>query len=275
MGLTKEMPSLGQQLKQAREERGLTIKQIADGTHIGTPFLQAIESDNYESLPGGIFNRAFVRKFAGQVGFDQEQAVKLYDEQLMEMGGEPAKTSYLGLGDEIEAKSASGNGLLLALIAVIVLGAILYAAYLAFAPSRAQSQPTAADPLPTPQATATVVAIAPDASTSPTVSPSPTPASAPVSELRVQLSANSGDCWINFQSDLGKSEQAFLKQGESREFTVSEKINFLRLGNLPALNITINGRRANADKLAPNRKDKDVVAKNVVITKDNFQQFVE
>ncbi|MEP7342476.1 MAG: RodZ domain-containing protein [Acidobacteriota bacterium] len=273
------MPSLGQQLKQAREERGLTIKQIADGTHIGTPFLQAIESDNYESLPGGIFNRAFVRKFAGQVGFDQEQAVKLYDEQLMEMGGEPAKTSYLGLGDEIEAKSASGNGVLLALIAVIVLGAILYAAYLAFAPSRAQSQPAAADPLPTPQATATAIAIAPDASTSPTVSPSPeasaspTPASAPVNELRVQLSASGGDCWINFQSDLGKSEQAFLKQGESREFTASEKINFLKVGNLPALNITINGRRANADRLAPNRKG--VVAENVVITKDNFQQFVD
>src|SRR5207244_12675374 len=114
----------------AHEKRNVTIQQIADATHIGSRFLQAIEHDNYDILPGGVFNRAFVRKFAGQVGFDQEQAVKLYDEQLLEMGGEPAKTSYLGLGDEIEAKSSSGNGLLLALIAVIVLCAILYAAYL-------------------------------------------------------------------------------------------------------------------------------------------------
>src|SRR5258706_9353291 len=244
------MPSLGQQLKQAREERGLTIKQIAEGTHIGTPFLQAIESDNYESLPGGIFNRAFVRKFASQVGFDQEQAVKLYDEQLVEMGGEPVKTSYLGLGDEMEAKSSSsGNGLLLALIAVIVLGAILYAAYLAFSPSRRLSDSNAAAQLPPQPATATPApaetpnaTASPEASVSPTVSPTP---EATTSGLRIKVTADTSDCWMNLRPDSAKIEQITLKQGETCEFTVDEKLTFIRVGNLPALNIAINGKRAN------------------------------
>src|ERR1043165_3182132 len=159
------MPSLGEQLKQAREQRGLTIQQIADATHIGSRFLQAIESDNYDILPGGVFNRDFVPKFASQIGFDPEQAVKLYDEQLAEMGGEPSKTSYLGLGDEMEAKSSSGNGLLLAFIGVVVLGAILYAAYLAFPPPRTRSESPAAPPLPTPQ-----TVISPTPVTSPGIS---------------------------------------------------------------------------------------------------------
>ena len=255
----------------------MTIKQIAEGTHIGTPFLQAIESDNYESLPGGIFNRAFVRKFAGQVGFDQEQAVKLYDEQLVEMGGEPAKTTYLGLGDQMEAKASSGNGLLLALIAVIVLGAILYAAYLAFSPSRKLSNPNAAAQLPPPPATVTPAlaetpnaSASPEASVSPTVTPTP---AAIASGLRVKVTADTSDCWINLRPDSAKTEQITLKQGETREFTVDEKLTFIRVGNLPALNISINGKRANPDKLAPNRKG--VVVDNVVITKDNYQQFLD
>jgi len=276
------MPSLGEQLKQAREARGLTIQQIAEATHIGGRFLQAIESDTYDILPGGVFNRAFVRKFASQVGYDQEQAVRLYDEQLAEMGGEPAKTSYLGLGDELEAKSSSGNGLLLAFIAIIVLGAILYAAYLAFSPSRTHSEPNPVVALPSPTPTATptatpVAAESPSASPSPEASASPTPSPesdrAAAEGLRVQLIANGGDCWVNFQTDSGKTENVTLRQGENRDFLANEKLKFIRLGNLPALNIVINGKRANPDKIAPNRKG--LVVNNVVITKDNYQQFLD
>lgn len=264
-----QMPSLGQQLKQAREERGVTIHQIADATHIGVRFLQAIESDDYGILPGGVFNRAFVRKFARQVGFDEEQAVKLYEEQLSEMGGEPAKTSYLGIED-MDAKSSSGNGLLLSVIAIIVLGAILYAAYIAFTPTSSGSSSQSSVATPTPQAAATPAATE---SPSATVEPSPTPEEVAVNGLRIQLNAVSADCWISYRTDGGKNESATLVQGESREFEAEEKITFIRFGNLPALNITINGKRANVDKLAPNRTG--VVVDNVVITKDNYQQFID
>lgn len=89
----------------------------------------------------------------------------------------------------------------------------------------------------------------------------------------MQVIANGGDCWINFQTDGGKTENITLKQGENRDFDATEKLRFLRLGNLPAVNILINGKRANPDKIAPNRKG--VVVDNVLITKDNFQQFID
>ncbi len=262
-----KMASLGQQLKQAREERGITIHQIADATHIGARFLQAIESDDYGILPGGVFNRAFVRKFARQVGFDEEQAVRLYEEQLTEMGGEPIRTSYLGIEDA-ESKSSSGNGLLLSFIAILVLGAVLYAAYIAFTPSSAGSgsDPNAATPIP--QATDTPVEVTP----TPETSPSPTPEIA-ANELRINVNANLDACWISYRIDGGKNETATLAQGESREFLATEKITFIRFGNLPALNITINGRKVNLDKLAPNRTG--VVVDNVLISKDNYQQFLD
>ena len=87
------MASLGQQLKQSREEKGISLQEIAESTHISIRFLQAIENDAYDVLPGGVFNRAFVRKFARQVGFDEEQAVNLYQEQWQEQGGEPERVT--------------------------------------------------------------------------------------------------------------------------------------------------------------------------------------
>lgn len=267
------MASLGQQLKKAREERGVTIHDIAAATHLGARFLQAIENDDYKILPGGVFNRAFVRKFARQVGMDEEQAVRLYEEQLKESGGEPEKSSYLGLGDEMEAKASSGNSALLTVILIIVLGAIGASVYLAFFRNSGDTNIVApVAPTPTPTATPTPIE-SPVASPSPETSPSPSPTPENISGLRVQLIANLDDCWVSFRADGGKNEQATILKGESRELQATEKISFIRVGNLPALNILVNGRRVNLDKLAPNRKGQ--VVDNVVISKENYQGFVE
>ncbi|MEK7833099.1 MAG: RodZ domain-containing protein [Acidobacteriota bacterium] len=260
------MASLGQQLKQAREERGVSIKQIADATRLGSRFLQAIENDDYKILPGGIFNRNFVRKFAHEVGMDEEQAVRLYDQQLVEMGGEPTRTAYLGLSDEAEAKASSGNTMLIALLTVVVLGAVLGAVYLAFFNSSKEPTKSIADATPVVNATP---AATPTATPTPEASPTPEE----ISGLRIQLIANQAECWVSFRADGGRNEQASLKLGESRELLAKEKITFIRVGNLPALNILINGKRANTEKLAPGLKG--LVANNVVITKDNYKGFIE
>jgi hypothetical protein len=63
-----------------------------------------------------------------------------------------------------------------------------------------------------------------------------------------------------------------LKQGETKEITANEKL-VLYLGNYPALSIKINGKPVNPDKLVPNRTG--VVVKNLVITKDNLQSFLD
>ena len=72
------MASLGAQLRQAREQRGVGLDEIAQTTKIGTRFLRALETDHYEQLPGGIFNKGFIRAYARAVGLDEEKAVAEY-----------------------------------------------------------------------------------------------------------------------------------------------------------------------------------------------------
>jgi cytoskeletal protein RodZ len=65
----------GARLKKEREQRGVTLDDIALSTKIGKRFLQALEDEHFEQLPGGIFSRGFVRAYARHLGIDEEQAV--------------------------------------------------------------------------------------------------------------------------------------------------------------------------------------------------------
>ena len=72
------MPSFGEKLKKEREKRAVTLEQISVSTKIGTRMLQALEENKFNQLPGGIFNRGFVRAYARCVGMDEDQAVADY-----------------------------------------------------------------------------------------------------------------------------------------------------------------------------------------------------
>ena len=58
------MSSFGERLRQEREARGISLDDIAKATKIGTRSLKALEEENFSILPGGIFNKGFVRAYA-------------------------------------------------------------------------------------------------------------------------------------------------------------------------------------------------------------------
>ena len=72
------MPSFGAKLKLEREKRAITLEQISTSTKIGTRMLQALEEEDFDRLPGGIFNKGFVRAYARHVGLDEDQAISDY-----------------------------------------------------------------------------------------------------------------------------------------------------------------------------------------------------
>ena len=72
------MPSFGEKLKQEREKRKITLEQISASTKIGTRMLQALEEDKFNQLPGGIFNKGFVRAYSRFLGLDEDQTVAEY-----------------------------------------------------------------------------------------------------------------------------------------------------------------------------------------------------
>ncbi len=65
------MESLGARLKREREQRKITLDEISLSTKIGTRFLLAIEEEQFDQLPGGIFNKGFVRAYARYLGVDE------------------------------------------------------------------------------------------------------------------------------------------------------------------------------------------------------------
>jgi cytoskeletal protein RodZ len=70
--------TLGEKLRQAREERGATISEVAEQTRISPLYIESIERDDYRTLPGGIFNKGFVKSFARHVGIDEQEALQDY-----------------------------------------------------------------------------------------------------------------------------------------------------------------------------------------------------
>lgn len=75
------MPStpFGDRLKREREMRGVSLDEVAAATRIAPKFLEALENDQWDQLPGGVFNRGFIRSIARFLGMDEDNLVAEYD----------------------------------------------------------------------------------------------------------------------------------------------------------------------------------------------------
>ena len=80
------MASFGENLRRERELRGVDLHEMAEATKISLRFLQALEQDRVDVLPGGIFPRAFVRQYGKYLGLDPERLVA---EFVFAFGGDP------------------------------------------------------------------------------------------------------------------------------------------------------------------------------------------
>ncbi len=169
------MGSFGDRLRREREMRGISLDEIATATKISARNLRALEEEKFNQLPGGIFNKGFVRAYAKFLGIDEEQIVAEYvtaseeTESSREFKFKEFSKPEIKQDDEqeisLEPKSQWGT------IAVIVLIAVLiYAGYSTYqrkklerAQQQSQSQavaPPVSKPAPPP--------VTPVASTTPT-----------------------------------------------------------------------------------------------------------
>jgi len=76
--------AFGEKLRKQREQRGIALDAISHTTKISTRMLRAIEEEHFDQLPGGVFNKGFVRAYARQVGLNEEEAVTDYLTALRE-----------------------------------------------------------------------------------------------------------------------------------------------------------------------------------------------
>ena len=84
------MASFGENLRRERELRGVSLREVAEATKISLRFLEAFEKDRIDLLPGGLFQRAFVRQYAEFLGLDPEKTVSEFLYEHREAGPEKA-----------------------------------------------------------------------------------------------------------------------------------------------------------------------------------------
>ena len=72
------MGEFGDKFRKAREKKELSFDDVSNVTKIGSRMLQAIEEEHFDQLPGGVFNKGFIRAYARHLGLNDEEAVTDY-----------------------------------------------------------------------------------------------------------------------------------------------------------------------------------------------------
>jgi cytoskeleton protein RodZ len=265
------MSNFGAGFKRARESSGLPLEKIAAETRISSRFLTAIENEDFHLLPGGVFNRGFIRAYAERIGLDPEQALADYD-RISVAVEEPAEV--LRNVERASMRKTERNlypiaaGILLLLIAVYYVvtrnGATGSAAETA--PPAATEQPAALVPAPAPPIEPPLAEITTNpetATTSTTTStttsaPLPAPAPAPL-PLPVQTPATvpppsagrpaalvldidvTDLSWVKIATDGNVVLSDTLTPGSTRRFTATSSID-VSIGNAGGTSLKINGR---------------------------------
>jgi len=256
------MGSFGDRLRREREQRGITLDDVALTTKIRAGLLKALEEEKFEQLPGGIFNKGFVRAYAQHLGIDEEQAVADY----LVASGEapiPPKPGEIGAArsevaepriqlvrEEKQERSVPSRpwSLWAGLLVLLVVGAAAWLYY--HGESRAETPSAAAQPSGVTAGTTRP----PEAGAAATPASPPSPKAgdglAGFASSTATSASESGtftvklktddECWMQITND-GKSEEVTMPANTERVITAKDKL-VIRAGNVGALDILFNGR---------------------------------
>lgn len=250
--MTEASPEpFGKLLLDARRARGMTLAQVSASTKIPVSKLQAIERDDIESLPGGIFTRGFVRSYAETVGLDPQETLAEFEARF------PDESSVATLHATIEgraneefvrrqrtAKSVIWLVLLAVPLVLWVLSALVPtdaeppAAEGVVAAGAELATETGSEPLPPPQPAEEP---APPPPVEPPLRPDPAPAEAAEPGLLTMEMRATADCWVQASADGDRVISRLLRAGEREVIVAREEIG-LRVGDAGACAFTINER---------------------------------
>ena len=122
--------SIGEKLRLARETRGIALREISEQTRISMRYLEAIENDDYRHLPGGIFNRSFIRAYAKFIGYDEHEAMEDYARTMRERGESVDETpKHRAMVYTDDAATHTRSPLFTLLLAIIILAALSLAVW--------------------------------------------------------------------------------------------------------------------------------------------------
>jgi cytoskeletal protein RodZ len=233
------MDDFGGKLRQARERRGISLRQIAASTKISAAALEALERNDISKLPGGIFSRAFVRAYAVEVGLDPDDTVKEFLDRFNQEPPPTAESAATVPEEETEfehKQQMAALALKIALVGIPVLILILYFSLRNRSAVQAEGEParnvtTPAD-TPGPAAPATPTPTPPAATA---VTPPPVPG-----QLKLDIHPT-GECWVALTVDGRKLFARVMQRGERETHSVQREA-IVEIGDAGAFAFAINGR---------------------------------
>jgi cytoskeletal protein RodZ len=216
------MPTVGEQLRAARESKKLSLEEIAGSTRIPRRHLESLESGDWSRLPAPTYSVGFAKSYAGAVGLDR---TAIGEQLRAEMGGHRPDSTSPEVFQPADPARTMPKWLVLAAIAAVILIALLFSWF--------QNQSlNAPDDLPGAEAPAT-----PAPSAAPAQQPQPA-ASGPVVLTAIEPS------WIQV-SDGGRTLfQGELAPGQPYQVPATATAPMLRAGKPEALRVTVGGAAA-------------------------------
>ena len=251
MAVERTSGGFGGKLRDARERRGISLRQIANATKISIVALEALERNDISKLPGGIFSRAFVRSYAIEVGLDPDATIQEFIAQFPNdpvTAGHPGKDQEDHVAVESDRRTA-GTFVWLVVLSLPIAGGI---AYFATAGRRASPQTVATVPAGTAETAPAPVPPEPSPTSPPATAPAPpeptavpaaTPAAAPAENQLVVKLAVRRQCYISATVDGEKRIDRLLQRGEEQTIDVRREM-LMTAGDASAIVLTLNGAEA-------------------------------
>jgi cytoskeleton protein RodZ len=253
------MKSLASELKSERERRNIPLDQIAQETRISLRHLQSLEEGRYSDMPGGIYNRAFIKAYCEILNLDHQEILQKYEAELSPHPEKPAKSqSYIP-----QRKSLFGSSSIFAWSLMLIISAAglffsqkwissVFSPYFSHTPPGLLKQEIVAEPkiMPARSEKSDAISttnIAPadmpifSASNPETTGPAleTVAASDSASSLRLEFEVTE-KCWISVDSDKGRMIRKVLEPGEAQSFDAAEHF-FIVIGNAGGVHLRING----------------------------------
>ncbi|MET8135467.1 MULTISPECIES: RodZ domain-containing protein [unclassified Streptomyces] len=238
-----ERPSIGRALQQARIEAGLTVDDVSNATRVRITIIHAIEQNDFAPCGGDVYARGHIRTLARAVRLDPAPLLTQYD---ADHGGRPAPTPAAPLfeAERIRPERRGPNWTAAMVAAIVaVIGFVGFTMVKGGGSGDDSKTQVAEGSTPTTKKSA-----APSTAATKPADPKPDPsdsaiAAAPQDKVTVQVSAADGRSWISAKDHNGRMLfDGLLKQGESKTFQDSSKINLI-LGDAGAIQLFVNGKK--------------------------------
>lgn len=235
------MGTLGQYLRDAREARGIDLRDAAQQTRISLNYLAALEKEDFARLPGEVFVKGFLKNYGKFLHLDEAEVIKRYNELRAPLPGPVvAAAEQEPAADVSEPKATRGYPIepfLWGAGIVIVLFLLLFTAL----PGR-HVRETGHDAVQSPAGQ---------------LEPVPVPAPAP-DKLYLEVIALE-NTWVLIRTDASPQKNAVLKQGESLIWSADERF-LISYGSAGAVKLLLNGQELTVNE------PKNAVVRDLAIT---------